>query len=78
MKLNSKVSHQIWVFNAFKYFQLICSLLDCFVIIRLEPDLVETKIVFILFVVVIILKNAELILLKIIPLSWPLVLQCQH
>lgn len=41
MELHSKVSHQVWVFNAFKYFQLICSLLDCFVIIRLESDLDE-------------------------------------
>lgn len=43
MELNSKVSHQVRVFNSFKYFQLICSLLDCFVIIWLEPDLVESK-----------------------------------
>lgn len=41
MKLNSKVSHQVRVFNAFKYLQLICSLFDCFVIVRLESDLVE-------------------------------------
>lgn len=40
MELDSEVSHQIWVFNAFKYFQLICRLLDCFVIIWLKPDLV--------------------------------------
>lgn len=44
MELDSKVSHQVWVFNAFKYLQLICSLLDCFVIIRLESDLVGNKI----------------------------------
>lgn len=43
MELNSEVTHQVWVLNAFKYFQLICSLLDCFVIIRLESDLVKKK-----------------------------------
>lgn len=43
MKLNSKVSHQVRVFNAFKYLQLICSLFDCFVIIWLESDLVDQK-----------------------------------
>lgn len=43
MQLNSKVSHQVWVFNALKYFQLVCRLLDCFVIIRLESDLIEKQ-----------------------------------
>lgn len=43
MELDSEVTHQVWVLNAFKYFQLVCSLLDCFVIIRLESDLVENK-----------------------------------
>lgn len=40
MELHSKVSHKIRVFNAFKYFQLICRLLNRFVIIWLESDLV--------------------------------------
>lgn len=43
MELYSKVSHQVWVFNAFKYFQLICSLLDCFMIIWLESDLFQQQ-----------------------------------
>lgn len=43
MELHSEVSHQVRMFNAFKYLQLICSLLDCFVIIRLESDLVEDQ-----------------------------------
>lgn len=43
MELYSKVSHQVRVFNAFKYFQLICGLLDCFVIVRLETDLIQQK-----------------------------------
>lgn len=40
MELHSKVSHEIWVFNAFKDFQLVCRLLDCFVVVWLESDLV--------------------------------------
>lgn len=43
MELNSEVSHQVRVFNAFKYFQLVCRLLDCFVIVGLESDLVVGK-----------------------------------
>lgn len=43
MELHSEVSHQVWVFNAFKYFQLICRLLDCFVIVWLETDLVGKR-----------------------------------
>ena len=40
MELDSEVSHQVRVFNAFEYFQLVCRLFDCFVIVRLESDLV--------------------------------------
>lgn len=43
MELYSKVSHQVRVFNAFKYFQLIRSLLDRFVIVRLETDLIQQQ-----------------------------------
>lgn len=43
MELDSKVPHEVRVFDAFKYLQLICSLLDRFVIIWLETDLVEHK-----------------------------------
>lgn len=39
VKLDSEVAHKIRVFNAFEYFQLVCSLLDCFVIVWLESDL---------------------------------------
>lgn len=39
MELDSEVTHQVRVLNAFKYFQFVCSLLDGFVIIRLESDL---------------------------------------
>lgn len=78
MELDSEVSHQVRVFNAFKYLQLICSLLDCFVIIRLESDLEEhqTDLITLLVRLWIILK--ELILLECIPPSWPLALQCPH
>lgn len=43
VKLDSKVSHQVWVFNAFEYFQLVRSLLDCFVVVWLESDLIGGK-----------------------------------
>lgn len=43
MELNSKISNEVWVFNAFEYFQLVCRLLDCFVIIWLESNLVSKK-----------------------------------
>lgn len=43
MQLDSKVSHQVRVFDAFKNLQLICGFFDGFVIVRLESDLVDPK-----------------------------------
>lgn len=43
MQLDSKVSHQVRVFDAFKNLQLICGFFDSFVIVRLESDLVDPK-----------------------------------
>lgn len=43
MELNAKVAHQVWVFDTLKYLQLICRLLDCFVVIGLKADLFKTK-----------------------------------
>lgn len=43
VEFHSKVSHQVGVFNAFKNLQLICGLLNGFVIVWLESDLVESE-----------------------------------
>lgn len=43
VEFHSKVSHQVGVFNAFKNLQLICSLLNGFVIVWLESDLVDSE-----------------------------------
>lgn len=43
MELHAKVSHKVWVFDAFKYFQLISSLLDGFVIIWLKSYLYRNE-----------------------------------
>lgn len=41
VELHSEVSHQVGVFNAFKNLQLVCGLLNGFVIVWLEADLVD-------------------------------------
>lgn len=43
MELNSKVPHQVWMFNAFEDFQLIRRFFDCFVIVWLKSDLGKKK-----------------------------------
>lgn len=39
MELHSKVAHQVGVLDSFEDFQLVCRLLNGFVVVRLEPDL---------------------------------------
>lgn len=39
VKLHAKVPDQVGVLDAFKYFQLICCLLDSFMVIRLKSNL---------------------------------------
>lgn len=44
MELNTKVADQVWVLYPFKDFQLICCLLDCFMVVRLESYLFEKEV----------------------------------
>lgn len=39
VKLHAKIPDQVGVLDAFKYFQLVCSLLDSLVVVRLKSNL---------------------------------------
>lgn len=43
VELHSEVPHQVGVFNAFENLELVCRLLNGFVIVWLEADLVDGK-----------------------------------
>lgn len=43
MELHSEVPHQVGVLDAFKYLEFVCRLLDGFVVVGLEADLVEQE-----------------------------------